>query len=323
MIPLKKKIKIGLMGDVMLGRSVDQYLDNKRYDYPWGEFKSILKSNDLNILNLENAFTNSPCETPKVFNFKAKPDRVNVLKAGNIHLVNLANNHILDYGEDGLIETIYTLDEAHIDHVGAGENFEEAQKGKIIQRGGIRIGVLGLTDNESGWKAGIEPGTNYVNLNDTDAIINELHTIRPYVDFLIVSIHWGPNMVSKPFKEHIQLAHLMIDYGVDLIHGHSAHVFQGIEIYKGKTILYDTGDFIDDYMVDPSMRNDFSFFFQCEIENKKVSRIELIPVLIKNFQATRARGILANSIVRRMKNLCQKFQTNISIEDDKGIIKIQ
>ena len=249
---MKDSITIGLAGDVMIGRWVDEVQKERPPAALWGNLLPILRKNDLNLINLETALTTSEERVPKVFNFKAHPSNVEALKSASIHVVNLANNHVLDFAEKGLVETLKTLNKAKIHYVGAGLNQIEASAPCIIDCKGIKVGILGCTDNEPSWKAtGTDMGTFYLPVGEFDAIQEAIKKVRPQVDLLILSIHWGPNMIEKPPSLFQSFAHALIDLGVDVIHGHSAHIFQGVEIYQGKLIFYDTGDFVDDYQVDP------------------------------------------------------------------------
>jgi poly-gamma-glutamate synthesis protein (capsule biosynthesis protein) len=126
-------------------------------------------------------------------------------------------------------------------------------------------------------------------------------------------------MVEEPNEQQIQFAHQLIDLGVDIIHGHSAHVFQGVEIYKEKVILYDTGDFIDDYAVDPEFRNDRSFLFEFVIEGKKIKTLKLIPVIIQNMQVNFAINHDKRSAIARMQYLSSKFGTKVH---DNGEVRL-
>ncbi len=313
-------ITIGFAGDIMIGRLVNEVISQKGYSYPWGDVLPLLQRTDLNIINLETTLTTSTDRLPKTFNYKASPDRVKTLQEARIDIVNLANNHIRDFGDIGLLETIKTLDAAGIKHVGAGKNIDEAHKPVIITKNNVKIGIVGYTDNEPGWQAQEnKSGTNYIKVGDIDKIHRYITPLHDKVDLLIVSIHWGPNMRERPTEEFINFAHAMIDAGVDIIHGHSAHIFQGIEIYKNKIIMYDTGDFVDDYMVDPILRNDWSFFYQVMVDKKGIKHVRLIPVIINNMQVNMAQGTEKSSIIKRMQKLSEVFGTRIS---DDGVIKI-
>ncbi len=313
-------ITIGFMGDVMIGRMVNEIIPTKNYAYPWGNTLPTLQQLDVRIINLETTLTYHEEKNPKVFNFKALPDRVKTLQTAHIDIANLANNHTLDFKETGFIETIATLDAADIKHVGAGMNAQEAHKPVITIKNGITIGIIGYTDNEPTWKAeNQKPGINYISVGDVNTITTQISALRPLVDILIVTSHWGPNMRQRPSQEFIQFAHAIIDAGADIIHGHSSHVFQGIEIYKNKVIMYDTGDFIDDYAVDPLLRNDQSFLFAVTVSKNGPVSITTTPVIIANMQVNLATGTEKKEIMNRMQQLSQEFGTSVS---DDGVIII-
>lgn len=315
-----KTIIIGLAGDVMIGRGVNATITNKGYSYPWGNVLQVLKNTDINIINLEAALTNSDKKVYKVFNFKATPDRIETLTEACVTVANLANNHILDFSEEGLIETIQTLNEAGIKHTGAGMNAVAAGKPVILTLKNNRLGVLGFTDNESGWKAGTNTsGVNYIDISnkeDCNKALAAIGKLRKETDLVIVSIHWGPNMKESPEWYFIDFAHAMVEHGADIIHGHSAHNFQGIEVYKHKLILYDTGDFVDDYAVDSYLRNDHSFFFKVEVSKKRIEKLVLVPVLISNNQVNLATGEDYKWCMERMQQLSAKFETKVSGEGE-------
>lgn len=309
-------ITIGVTGDVMLGRLVNDYLRSVAPETVWGDTLPLFQRADLNLINLECALTKHQIPVPKVFNFRSDPSHVASLQAASIDVCSLANNHILDFGEEGLLETLQVLDEAGIAHVGAGGTWGEATKPAILTKKGIRIGILGYTDNEPPWKATSErPGIAYCKVGDVETIAADLIPLRNEVDLLIVSLHWGPNMVEAPSRQFVQFAHALIDLGADLIHGHSAHIFQGVEIYKGKPILYDTGDFVDDYAVDPLLRNDRSFYFLIEANKKGIQTVRPIPTRISNFQVNRAQGVEAEEIRERMRLLSKAMGTEFKLPE--------
>ncbi|MFC1841839.1 CapA family protein [Candidatus Dependentiae bacterium] len=308
----KKEITIGFGGDTMLGRLVNEKIDQAGYAYVWGNVLPLLKKNDLNIINLETTLTRSKKKVPKVFNFKTTPDKVQALKVANIGVVNLANNHMLDFSKEGLIETLQTLKNAGIHYVGAGKTIQEAKKPAIIEKNGIKIGVIGYTDYPKDWKATeTKPGTNVIDIGDIEQIKKDIKDVRKKVDLLVLSIHWGPNKRERPTKAFQDFAHQMLDAGIDIIHGHSAHIFQGVERYGDKLILYDTGDFVDDYMIGPVIRNDWSFLFQVTIDKSGIKNVKLIPLLINNMQVNLAPDTEKEKIIAHMKKLSAKFGTKI------------
>lgn len=306
-------LSLALAGDVMIGRLVNEAIAQKGYGYVWGDTLPLLQQHDLVMINLETTLTTHDQAVPKVFNFKSDPAHIAVLKEANVHVVSLANNHSLDFGEQGLIDTLNALDSAGIKHVGAGLNKAQARKPLIIERNSITIGILGASDNEPDWQAQEDkPGIFYFDVHDCNLLIEAVKQLRPQVDIVIMSLHWGPNMRERPTQHYIDCAHALIDAGVDIIHGHSAHIFQGIELYKNKLILYDTGDFVDDYQVDEQLRNDRSLLFSVQLKKNGVQQLKLIPVVINNMQVNRATGTEAREILERMQQLSAEFGTSIS-----------
>lgn len=312
------KMVLGLAGDVMIGRGVDKAITQKGYTYPWGDVLPLLRRTDFNLVNLETALTYSSEAVSKTFNFKASPDKVQTLTRGRITAVSLANNHILDFAPEGLMETLRTLKAAGILYAGAGLNEEEATRPALITREGYTIGLLSYTDNEPGWKAAPgKCGTNYISIEsgyDQQQALNAVERLRPAVDLLVVSLHWGPNMREEPPASFVTFAHRLIEQGTDIVHGHSAHIFQGIEVYRNRLILYDTGDFVDDYLVHPAVRNDLSFFFQVELSQRTLERLVLTPVLIGQCAVHKASGSEARWALQRMQELSAVFGTAVSEE---------
>src|SRR3989344_1225755 len=320
----KDSLLIGFTGDVMLGRLVNEQVSMTNYAYPWGNVLPLLKATDLNVINLETTLTTSNKIVPKVFNYKADPDKVESLTEAKVDVANLANNHILDFDIEGMVETISVLDKAGIKHVGAGKDKTEASRALIIKKKNITIGILGYTDNEPDWEAKENtPGVNYIEINDESAekVAKEVKALKSKVDIVIFSIHWGPNMKQAPSEEFRSFAHEIIDAGVDIFHGHSAHIFQGIEIYNKKAIFYDTGDFVDDYYVTPELRNDQSFFYLIEVDKKGITKIQLVPTLISAMQVNLAEGVDYNETISRVKILSKDFGTSI-IEVKKGVFVV-
>src|SRR5712692_3433239 len=145
-------ISIAFGGDVTLGYHYQEYFDDQlakgrtreqMLAYPFQEVKSVLKSADLAVVNLECPFTERGEKIPKNFNFRARPELVSALLAGGVGAVSVANNHMMDYGTLGLLDTLATLYEARIPHFGAGRNLQEARRPAIVERRGVRIAFLG------------------------------------------------------------------------------------------------------------------------------------------------------------------------------------
>lgn len=310
-------MKLLFVGDVMLGRLVNEVLKREPPSYPWGNTLPVFKQADLRFCNLECVLSDigQPWSiTPKVFHFRSDAKNIAVLKRANINTVSLANNHSLDFEYEAFFQMLKILDEAGIAFAGAGADLAAAATPAILKVGRESLGFLAFSDNEPNWEAGLKiPGIFYVPIDKSDLRAKNLFRLvretKEKVDFLIVSAHWGPNWGYAPPAEHSPFAHELIDHGADLIFGHSSHVFRGIEVYKDKPILYSVGNFIDDYAVDEIERNDESFIFMVEVKKGTVSQITLFPTLIENLQARLASGNEAENIALKMQTLCAEMQS--------------
>jgi poly-gamma-glutamate capsule biosynthesis protein CapA/YwtB (metallophosphatase superfamily) len=312
-----ESLELLLVGDVMLGRLVNEDLKVEPPAYPWGDTLQLFQDADVRLCNLECVCSDRGTPwvaTPKVFHFRSDAKNVAVLKAAHIDAVSLANNHVLDFGEEALCDMLRLLNQANIHSAGAGATFCEAVKPAIWEVKGRKLGLIACTDNEQDWAASRgHAGVWYVPMQTQDERAHQLfemvQRIRAEVAYLIVSLHWGPNWGSAPPAEHQPFAHALIDHGADLIFGHSGHVVRGIELYRQKPIMYCAGDFIDDYAIDVVERNDQSFLFLIELSGTTLSQLFLYPTVIRHSQAKRARNDELLSVVTGMQRLCAQLKT--------------
>lgn len=317
---VEQTVKLVLGGDVMLGRLVGRAIARDGPAYPLGPVAHLLRDADLAMVNLECAITASRTKwtgAPKAFYFGAPPAAIGVLTGAGIDLVSLANNHVLDFGVAGLRDTRRALRQHGIAAAGAGDTIAEAAAPAIVERKGIRIGMVALCDHQADFSAQrARPGMAYLDLTDECASLSvfemRLAALREQgVDWPILSLHWGPNMVLRPSARFRRLAHGAIGMGWKILFGHSAHVYQGIEIYRGCPILYAAGDLVDDYAVDPELRNDRQLLFEMELTRGELRKICLHPVWIHDCQARPAAPATAEAIVKRMTLLCAELESRI------------
>ncbi|PJA77677.1 MAG: capsular biosynthesis protein [Nitrospirae bacterium CG_4_9_14_3_um_filter_51_5] len=328
-------MKIALTGDVMLGRLVNRYVMSNSALSPeaiWGDTLPLFNAAGCRLINLECVIsTRGQPWNPRLkpFHFRANPRAIEILQAARVDCATLANNHVLDYGPDALLDCLTFLDEAHIQHTGAGAHMDEALKPALLEYTQGRIAVVALTDNEPEWEATkSQPGVNYVGYDTQgllspylDRIAEVIQQARQNASFVIISAHIGPNW-GEPSPAMRKLTHQLLDLGGDLYWGHSNHTPQGIEIYKGKVILYSTGDFVDDYAVDLDERNDLSFLFSIEETSGRVARIQLYPVRIENFQVHRATGSDITFLQHSLQAKCRAFHTDVIFQDGIGTITV-
>jgi poly-gamma-glutamate synthesis protein (capsule biosynthesis protein) len=278
----------------------------------------LLAAADLALVNLECALTASKKQwpgAPKAFYFGAPPAAVDTLRGAGIDVVSLANNHALDYAVTGLSDTLALLDAAGIAHAGAGLTLDEALRAAVVERKGIRLGMAAFCDHQEDFAASpTRPGVAYLDLEDEEAARRAfsaaLAPLRALaIDWPILSLHWGPNMVWRPGARFRRLAHAAVDMGWRIIFGHSAHVFHGVELFRGCPIIYAAGDLVDDYWVDPQFRNDHQFLFELELDIDRLRQLRLHPLLIARCQVAPASGEHADWALSRMETLCREFGT--------------
>jgi len=323
---MSRPITLALTGDVMLGRKVDEALARFGPLYPWGDMLPLLKGADLTVVNLECVIAQGGCpwsRWPKAFHFRTLPTAITSLEQAGVDCVTLANNHVLDYEEEAFREMLGHLEQAGIAFTGAGRDLDEARRPAMLEAHGFRLAIVAFTDNEPGWAAGpSSPGTNYIPITleprSLEPVRRAISDARGAgADFVVFSIHWGPNMVERPTPLFRRFAHAVIEAGADLFFGHSAHVFQGIELYRDTPIIYDAGDFVDDYVVDPVLRNDWGLFFQVNSELGRATRIDLAPVMIAHRQVNRADETVHRAIARRITALSAELGTRVHQEGSR------
>jgi poly-gamma-glutamate capsule biosynthesis protein CapA/YwtB (metallophosphatase superfamily) len=326
-----RHLELLLLGDCMLGRLVNEVLENSEPDYPWGDTLPILRSADWRFCNLECVISDrgTPWSAyPKAFHFRSSARNVAVFTSAGIDAVSVANNHVLDFGYEALIEMLQILDQAGIVHSGAGLDCERASRLATARVRGEKIGLLAFTDNEPDWEATpTRPGTFYVptDLADSRAtnLLNIVRQSSGTVDLLIVSAHWGSNWGYEPPEEHISFAHALVEAGADVVFGHSSHVFRGIEFHNGRPIFYGAGNFVDDYAVDKTERNDRSFIYVIEMTDRLPARVCLSPTLIRGCHASLAKGIQASRIADKMVDLCAALSTRATWNPERQRLELK
>lgn len=287
-------------GDVNLANSfADKVGDN--YNWAFAELQEY-RDADLAMVNLENPLTRSTLARPnKQFNFKADPEAVKVLTEGGIDLVNLANNHIMDYEEPGLVETLKTLDEAGIHAIGAGQNIVEARRPKILEVKGQRIAYFGYYDADFHAAEENKAGSNPT---DNQRIAADIRAVRDQVDWVIVNYHWGVELSDYPGDWQIDLGRYTIDQGADVVVGHHPHVLQGAEIYKGRPIVYSLGNFI---FGGNSRSNYDTAILKVSLKQNQKMKVEFLPVEVREYQARVIEGETGKQTLRHIEGISQIF----------------
>jgi poly-gamma-glutamate capsule biosynthesis protein CapA/YwtB (metallophosphatase superfamily) len=276
---------------------------------------------DLFVVNLECCISErgEPWADPdKPFFFRAPPAAVDLLAHLEVDCVTLANNHALDFGAEALADTLDHLRAREIEAVGAGPSEEAARRPVILEARGFRVGVVAASDHPADFAAGpARPGIAYADLRRgvpawVRAAIEQLDA-----DATLFSPHWGPNMAPEPVAHVRDAAAELLATPVSLIAGHSAHVFQGV----AGSVIFDLGDFLDDYAVDPVLRNDLGLLFLATIDGNGPIRLEALPLKLDYCLTRVADGDDAAWIRRRFREACTAMGTEVAEESGRLVIR--
>lgn len=356
---MSDRLSLFFCGDVMTGRGIDQvmpypsaprihesYIDSAvdyvelaemangaiprpvDYAYIWGDALTELAQRvpDARVINLETSITTSEDFLFKGINYRMHPKNTACLRAAHIDCCSLANNHVLDWGTAGLVETLKVLHDAQIKTAGAGTDFAEARAPAIIDVAGTGRAIVfafGMDTSgvPSGWAATSDrAGVNFLadlsqrtqtRVADT---IAEFHQPR---DVTIVSIHWGANWGYDIAREQIEFAHQLIDgANVNIVYGHSSHHVKAIEIYNNRPIFYGCGDFINDYEGISGYeyyRGELSlmYFPVIDVATGSLAELTLVPMRMRNFRLQRATHDEAQWLAHTLNREGQRFRNHV------------
>ncbi len=348
-----------LTGDVMTGRAIDQILphsgdpalresvvsDARTYvrlaeqtnggipvpvdfTWPWGEALQLLNdfAPEVRVLNLETSITSGGKFAPrKAVHYRMHPDNIGCLTAIRPDVCALANNHILDFGYQGLADTLSTLTRSGIGCAGAGLDVEQAQRPAVVTLSdGGRVVIASCGMGSSGiphkWAAtGRRPGVALIpDFSDRSAagVARRIRAEKQPGDVAIVSVHWGSNWGYDVDSGQIRFAHKLIDEGIDVVHGHSSHHPRPVEVYRGKLILYGCGDTIDDYEgigIYESFRHELRllYFASIERETGNLSDLRMMPMRMRRMRLERVPDDDAEWLRATVEQISSRFGTRV------------
>jgi poly-gamma-glutamate capsule biosynthesis protein CapA/YwtB (metallophosphatase superfamily) len=311
-------VRIALVGDTMLGRGVAERLRSVGpEELVAPEVAALLRAADLCVMNLECCISDrgEPWPDPdKPFFFRAPPVAVETLTHLGVDAVTLANNHALDFGAAALRDTLHLLRRAGIRTTGAGDDLRAARRPATLEAGGLRVTVIGVSDHPDDFAAGPHrPGIAWADLRrETPAWLLELVATQE-ADVVLVTPHWGPNLTSQPPRHVRRVADELLGVGATLVAGHSAHVFHGVALPDGppRALLYDLGDFLDDYARHPALRNDLGLVWEVTVDADRVEAVEAVPVRLGFARTELATGDDRTWVVDRLRAACDPFGTHV------------
>lgn len=358
---MQKTVRIFLCGDVMTGRGIDQVLSHpcdpvlyeshvrsaldyvrlaedangpipRQVDpsYVWGKALDELNRArpDARVVNLETAITRSDAYAPKGINYRMSPENAGCLAAAHIDCCVLGNNHILDWGSRGLLDTLAILDKLEIEFAGAGQDAAQAGAPAILDTGGgSRLVIFSFACVASGvprqWaatadRAGLNILTDLSAASAARVAEQVMHVKRPG-DVVIVSIHWGENWGYEIPGEQIRFAHTLFEKApVSIMHGHSSHHPKAMEVYHNRLILYGCGDFLNDYegiRGYEEFRDDLVLMYFVDIDRTSADLValELVPLQIRRFQLVPASQADTDWLRSVLDRECRRFDGQIEL----------
>jgi len=306
------------------------------YDYIWGDALQVWRqmAPDLKLINLETSITTHQEPWPgKPIQYRMHPAHVQVLLEAGIDCCSLANNHVLDWQHPGLQETLETLEQAGIAYAGAGRNEQEACRPAFLTTPKGRVLVLATGFPASGipveWTATAgQAGVNFLpdlSRENLELISMQVQAVKQPGDVVVFSVHWGGNWgYAVPARQQNFARQLIDAAGVDLVHGHSAHHPLGLEVYKGKLIIYGAGDFVNDYegiAGYEQYRADLSLMYFAELApaSGQLMSLRMVPMQLRRLRLQHASAADAEWLTRVLDRESRAFGTQISLQQDGSL----
>jgi poly-gamma-glutamate synthesis protein (capsule biosynthesis protein) len=301
--------------------------------YIWGDALDELArlAPRARLVNLETSITRSDAHWPgKGIHYRMHPENARCLAVARIDVCVLANNHVLDFGEAGLLETMDTLAGIGVRSAGAGRTLDEAREpARVGIPGEGRLLVLAFGHESSGipstWSAtDTRPGLDVLpDLSEATArrVLQRVQAVKRARDIVVASIHWGDNWGYEVPPAHRRFAHSLLDGGVDIVHGHSSHHVRPIERHRGKLILYGCGDVLNDYEGIPgheSFRDDLAlmYFPTVDAASGRLESLRMTPMQIRNLRLNRACAVDADWIARTVARISRPFGAHVELAPD-------
>ncbi|WP_234194354.1 CapA family protein [Pseudacidovorax sp. NFM-22] len=285
-----------------------------------------LQEADLRIVNLECVVATVGEQgvdkgEKSPYYYRARPEMLAVLTEAGIGMVATANNHSGDYGPEALLEQQTLLERAGIAHAGTGPTREAALRPAFAQAGGLRVALFSLDATQPAFAATDgRAGAAWLSLDDpaawTATLMPRIATARAQADVVLVAVHWGANLEEEPSAAKVVVGHALIDAGADAVLGTSAHVLQGIEVYRGRPVLHDAGDLLFD-----SVRDDFgdSGIFRLSLSRRGVEEVRFTPVGVGFGVSRQLHGEAAQTLGARFAAQCRRLGTAVKAGRDGDV----
>lgn len=316
----KSNITMYFTGDVMLGRNVEGTLASGKNVF--ANVEEMFKNSDGAVINLEDPMTTSSTAYKSTIPLKANPAYAHVLKENNIVVACLANNHIMDYGDTGLNDTISALNKTGLNYTGAGNNIDQASKPVYLSIKDRKIAILNYMDNTtftgfstSEMAAATVTSPGYAPA-DPNLIKKDIDEAKNNSEMVIVVFHYGNEYSTQPNAYQVSISHQCIDDGADMVIGSHPHVIQPIEIYNGKPIFYSLGNFVFDMSNSATHE---SLMVEMDL-NGSTANIKVHPMVLVNYMPQLMNSANSNQLLENLKN---ESPVNMTISNGEGLLSFQ
>jgi poly-gamma-glutamate capsule biosynthesis protein CapA/YwtB (metallophosphatase superfamily) len=313
-------LSIVAVGDVMLGGPSRKFIKAFGETYPFEAVRPLLRRAPIGLANLEGPLAAKAERQERHYSYRVKPRLTRAMLNAGINVVTLANNHLLDCGREGVLETLQALAEAGVAAIGAGVNRASAHAPAILKAGNLRVGLLGYYWNQRTSARGPWPGSA---TDPPEALAADLEALKPKVDRIVVTFHWGVPYVRDPSEANRAKARFAVDCGADMVIGHHPHVIQPFEIYRGHPIFYSVGNFT---FGSGNSRGE-SLVLGVRFEQNKTV-VQVYPVYVKNrdprinYQPKLLRGGGAARLLQKLVQLSHDRSAGLRIEHDRGLLEL-
>lgn len=308
------------VGDIMLGDRAKKLISEHGADYPFRATRPLLRRALIGLGNLEGPLASQAPKQDRNFSYRVNPRTAMALHAAGINVVTLANNHLLDCGREGVMETLAALAQAGVAAIGAGTNQETAHRPAIFTAEHCRVGLLGYYWNQRTSATSHLPGSAMDSGTDLAA---DIRALRQQVDRVVVTFHWGVPYEPEPSPDDRAKARFAVDCGADAVIGHHPHVVQPFEIYRDRPIFFSIGNFA--FGSGNSRGESLLLGLRFEEGN---TRVVIYPVYVKNrdlrvnYQPKVLRGNHADRVLRKLAAMSGVNGCHLVIDRGRGILDL-
>jgi hypothetical protein len=310
------------VGDIMLGGRSRKFINEFGAKYVFECVRPLFRRTPIGLANLEGPIAREAEKLERNYSYRVSPRMTKAMLKAGINVVTLANNHLLDCGRDGVLESLQLLREAGVAVIGAGENKQTAHTPAIVQADNLRLGFLGYYWNRRTAARGPWPGSAM----DTppELLAADIAALKGKVDRIVATFHWGVPYVREPSEADRAKARFAVDCGADIVIGHHPHLVQPFEIYRGRPIFYSVGNFT---FGSGNSRGE-SLLLGLRFQKNKTS-IEVYPAYVKNrdprvhYQPKILRGAGAQRLLRMLAEISGESGAHLKIENSRGVLELQ